>query len=488
MYFNSYFFMLAFLPVTVLGYYLINRTKKYQLGQLWLLVASLFFVGYLNIYYVFITTLSVLLGYLYLSIVTKVNIAERNRKIFLIAGIITHVAILFYYKYFNFFVENINMLLKQEFPALQIILPIGISFYTFQQIAYLVDCYKNAAVKCTLLEYCLYIMYFPKFLQGPILLHEDMLPALRNIDNKQFSFEHFSKGLYAFSLGLGKKVLLADNIALIVNVGYGNIAELNAPSALLVIVGYSVQLYFDFSGYCDMAMGVSEMLQIPVPINFDSPYKAVKVTDIWARWHMTLTRFFTGYIYIPLGGSRKGNLRMYINTFIVFLISGLWHGAAWTFIIWGILHGIAMMFSKLLKKYNIVLPKVLGWLLTFSFWVMSFAIFRAATLKEALKLFSRLVQGGVGRIYDGFYAQIEKHVEVTLLQRLDIANILGHYPEIIVFALVLLPLAGCLCMKNTQEKLQQFRFTYSKLIVTVVLFFYSLLSLGGVTVFLYANF
>lgn len=488
MYFNSYFFMLAFLPVTILGYYLINRTKKYQLGQLWLLAASLFFVGYLNIYYVFITTLSVLLGYLYLSIVSKINVAERNRKICLVAGIITHVAILLYFKYSNFFIENINILLKKEFPVLEIVLPIGISFYTFQQIAYLVDCYRNAAMKCNLLEYCLYITYFPKFLQGPILLHEDMLPTLRDENNKQFSFKHFSKGLYAFSLGLAKKVLLADNIALIVNVGYGNIAELNAPSALLVIVGYSVQLYFDFSGYCDMAMGVSEMLQIPVPINFDSPYKAVKVTDIWARWHMTLTRFFTRYVYIPLGGSRKGNLRMYANTFIVFLISGLWHGAAWTFIVWGILHGIAMMLSKLLKQCNVVFPKVLGWLLTFSFWVMSFAIFRAETLKEALKLFSRLVQGGVGRIYDGFYTQIEKHVEVTLLQRLDIANILGHYPEIIVFVLVLLPLAGCLCMKNTQEKLQQFRFTYSKLIVTVVLFFYSLLSLGGVTVFLYANF
>lgn len=488
MYFNSYIFMLAFLPVVLSGYYLINRTKKYQLSQLWLLAASLVFVGYLNVYYILMTAFSVAAGYLFINLVTRKEIKGKSKKVYLAAGIILHIGILLYFKYSNFFIENINILLRQEFPILEIMLPIGISFYTFQQIAYLVDCYRDATVKCGLIEYFLYITYFPKFLQGPILLHEDILPALRDENNKKFSFEHFSKGLYAFALGLGKKVLLADNIALIVNAGYGNIAELNAPSSLLVIVGYSLQLYFDFSGYCDMAMGVGEMLQIPIPINFNSPYKAVKVTDIWARWHMTLTRFFTRYIYIPLGGSRKGNLRMYVNTFIVFLVSGLWHGAAWTFVVWGILHGIAMMVSKLLKQYNIILPKVFGWLLTFTFWVMSFAIFRAETLKEAMDLFSRLLTGGVGRIYDGFYVQIEKHVEVTLLQRLDVTNLLGNYPEIIVLALVLLPLAGCLFMKNTQEKLQQFRFTCSKLFVTVVLIFYSLLSLGGVTVFLYANF
>jgi len=488
MYFNSYIFTLVFLPVSLLGYYLINRTKKYQLGRLWLLGVSLLFVGYLNIYYVLITMASVLAGFAFLCFVTKNGIAERSRKIGLIIGIAAHVGILLYFKYSNFFIENINVVLKQEIPVLEIILPIGISFYTFQQIAYLVDCYKDVTVKCSFLEYCLYITYFPKFLQGPILLHEDMIPVLRDESNKQFSFEHFSRGLYAFSLGLAKKVLLADNIALLVNAGYANIDELNSPSVLLIIIGYSVQLYFDFSGYCDMALGVGEMLQIPLPINFNSPYKAVKVTDIWARWHMTLTRFFTRYIYIPLGGNRKGEGRMYANTFLVFLVSGLWHGSAWTFVVWGILHGIAMMLSKFLKRCNILLPKVVGWFLTFTFWVVSFAIFRSQSLKEAMRLFARLIKGGMGRIYDGFYTQIEKQIEVTLLQRLDVTNVLGRYPEIIVIALVLLPLIGCLCMKNTQEKLQQFRFTYAKLAVTIVLFFYSFLSLGGVTVFLYANF
>lgn len=485
MYFNSYIFMLAFLPVTLIGYFLINRTRKYQLGQIWLIFASMIFIGYLNIGYVAVTAMSVLLGYAFIIAVTSLS---KYRKLLCMAGVFVHVAVLLYYKYTNFFLENMNQLLGRNIPLLRLLLPIGISFYTFQQIAYLVDCYREPRVKCGFLEYCLYIMYFPKFLQGPILLHEDVLPVFRDNGNKQFSIESFSKGLYAFSLGLVKKVLIADNLALLVDVGYGNIADLNSPSVLLVMVAYSLQLYFDFSGYCDMAMGVAEMLRIPVPVNFASPYKAVKVTDIWARWHMTLTRFFTKYVYIPLGGNRKGLARMYANTFVVFLISGLWHGAAWTFVVWGVMHGVAMIISKALERCNIVFPKMMGWLLTFSFWVTSFAVFRATSLGEAVQLFERLLCGGLGRLYDGFYESIEKNVEITLLQRLDVINILDKYPNVVVVFLVLLPLVGCLCMKNTQEKLREFRFTSRKLLVTVGLFFYGLLSLGSVTVFLYANF
>ena len=488
MYFNSYIFLLAFLPITVAGYYLINKTKKYRLGHLWLLGASLVFAGYLNVYYALITAVSVLIGYLFINLVTKGTSGERQRKHSLIFGILVHVGILLYFKYSNFFIENINIVLKKDIPLLELLLPIGISFYTFQQIAYLVDCYRDSSVKCGFLEYCLYITYFPKLLQGPILLHGDMLPYLQDEKNKHFCPESFGKGLYAFALGLGKKVLLADTLALFVDAGYGNIGNLNATSAVFTMVMYSLQLYFDFSGYCDMAMGVGQMLRIPVPVNFNSPYKAVKVTEIWDRWHMTLTRFFTRYVYIPLGGSRKGNLRMYANTFIVFVISGLWHGAAWTFVVWGILHGIAMIVSKLLVACKIVLPKVVGWLLTFSFWVVSFAIFRASSLQEAAVLFERVLNGGIGRIQELLYSTIEKTVEISILQKLDVFDITKAYPEIWMLIMVAGSILGCLTMKNTQEKLQQFQFTYWKMFVTVALIFYSLISLGKVTVFLYANF
>ena len=488
MYFNSYIFILAFLPITLLGYYLINKTKKYGMGTLWLLAASLVFVGYLNPYYTVTTTVSVVIGYIFLMAVSNKNYSQVTRKRILIAGIIAHLGILLYFKYFNFFIENINMVLQKEMAFLEIILPLGISFYTFQQVAYLVDCYRDSTVRCSFLEYFLYITYFPKFLQGPILLHGDMFPYLRDEKNKVFSMEHFCKGLYAFALGLSKKVLIADNIALLVNVGYADIEDLNSPSAILTMVAYSLQLYFDFSGYCDMAMGVGEMLRIPVPINFDSPYKAVKVTEIWSRWHMTLTRFFTQYVYIPLGGNRKGTARMYANTFVVFILSGIWHGAAWTFILWGFMHAVAMVISKFMARCRIVLPKVVGWLLTFTFWVASFSVFRASTIQEAKELFSRVLYGGTGRLNSMFFETIEKSVEISLLHRVDILNITNGFSEVYVLALIVLPLIGCLTMKNTQEKVKEFRFTYAKLFVTVFLLFYGLISLGRVTVFLYANF
>lgn len=488
MYFNSYIFILAFLPITLLGYYLFNRTKKYWLGTVWLLTASLVFVGYLNWHYILTTTVSVIIGYSFVMQVSNQTYSLKGRKRILTAGIIVHLCILLYFKYFNFFIENINVVLQKDVDFLDILLPLGISFYTFQQIAYLVDCYRDCTVKCSFLEYFLFITYFPKFLQGPILLHGDMIPYLRDEKNKAFSMEHFCKGLYAFALGLAKKVLLADNIALLVNVGYANIEDLNAPSAIFTMIAYSVQLYFDFSGYCDMAMGVGEMLQIPLPINFDSPYKSVKVTEIWSRWHMTLTRFFTQYVYIPLGGNRKGTARMYANTFIVFVLSGIWHGAAWTFIVWGFMHAVAMVVSKFIARCKIVLPKIAGWILTFSFWVASFAIFRASSIQEAKELFDRVINGGMGRLSGMFYETIEKSVEVSILQRIDIFELADRCPEVYVLALLFIPLIGCLTMKNTQEKVQQFRFTYVKLFVTVFLLFYSLISLGRVTVFLYANF
>lgn len=488
MYFNSYIFILAFLPITLSGYYLINRTKKYSLATMWLLAASLVFVGYLNWHYVVMTTVSVIIGYAFVMAVSNTDYSTATRKRILAGGIIVHLGILLYFKYSNFFIENINVVLHKEITFLDIILPLGISFYTFQQIAYLVDCYRDNTVRCSFLEYFLYITYFPKFLQGPILLHGDMFPYLRDEKNKVFSMEHFCKGLYAFALGLSKKVLIADNIALLVNVGYADIEDLNSPSAILVMIAYSLQLYFDFSGYCDMAMGVGEMLQIPVPVNFDSPYKAVKVTEIWSRWHMTLTRFFTQYVYIPLGGNRKGTSRMYANTFVVFVLSGIWHGAAWTFVLWGLMHAVAMVISKFIARCKIVLPRVLGWLLTFGFWVSSFAIFRASSIHEARELFARVLYGGMGRIHGMFFETIEKSVEISLFQRIDVLDVFDQYSEAYVLALLLLPLIGCLILKNTQEKVKEFRFTYGKLFVTVFLLFYSLISLGRVTVFLYANF
>lgn len=486
MYFNSYIFVLAFLPIVLCGYYLINRTKKYWLGQLWLLLSSLIFIGYLNMWYAFFAIICILTGYLFVLQIR--NNSGRASKGWLVCGLVFHIGMLLYFKYSSFFISNLNLLVKKEIPIPQIIIPLGISFFTFQQVAYLIECYKGSAIKVDLLEYALYIAFFPKFLQGPILLQEDMIPWLKDESNKQFSSEHFSRGLYAFALGLGKKVLLADNIALLVNAGYADIPQMNMPSAMLTILAYSLQLYYDFSGYCDMAIGLGEMFQIYMPINFNSPFKATSVTDIWSRWHMTLTRFFTKYVYIPLGGNRKGNIRMYVNTFIVFMISGLWHGAAWTFIVWGTMHAIAMVISKMIKRCKIVFPKIIGWSATFLFWILSFAIFRASTLEEAKGLFHQLLYGGAGRVDIRFADVLDKQMEVSVLKRLDVFGFMTNWPELLPIGLVLIPLICCVIMRNTQEKLQAFRFTYSKLAVTVILIFWSVMSFTGMNVFLYSNF
>ena len=501
MYFNSYVFILAFLPITVLGYYLINKTKKYQLGHMWLLGASLIFAGYLNVYYAVITTVSVLIGYLFILLVTKQSSARKNKKIYVTAGIVVHVGILLYFKYSNFFIENINEIFDKEIPFLELLLPLGISFYTFQQIAYLVDCYRDNSIKCGFWEYFLYIMYFPKFLQGPILLHEDMLPALHQEENKKFSWEHFSKGLYAFALGLGKKVLLADNIALIVDAGYNNIAELNAPSALLVIIGYSLQLYFDFSGYCDMAMGVSQMMGFSLPINFDSPYKANNILEFWKRWHMTLTRFFTKYLYIPLGGNRKGEVRTYLNMLIIFFVSGIWHGAGLTFILWGMLHGILYVVTKWLKsrrgdakqaqqsdaKFFGTAGHVLSVACTFLYVNIAWIFFRASTLQEALSVLKKMFSFEFRKINLNFAKCFELDefwyvMKVLKMDRFDWA----HY--VLMVLLLLVALAIVFFGKTAPKISEKIKPTVLSSCVLAVLLVWCILSFSNVSSFIYVNF
>lgn len=282
---------------------------------------------------------------LYLGIQGNKTRGGEWGKIFLAAGISINLAALFYFKYYNFFIGNVNVLFKADLEIRNIVLPLGISFVTFQQIAFLADAYRKETPDYALWQYALFVLFFPHIISGPIILHNDFMPLL-NGDRKKADWEQFASGIYTFAMGLGKKVLIADMFAEAVDWGYGNIAALNSTSAVFVSIAYSIQIYFDFSGYSDMAVGISRMLRLDLPINFNSPYKAATILEFWDRWHITLTRFFSKYLYIPLGGNRKGNLRTCLNTMAVFLCSGLWHGANWTFVLWGILHGIFYDFNK----------------------------------------------------------------------------------------------------------------------------------------------
>lgn len=487
MLFNSYIFIFLFFPLTLIGYYGLNYAGKYKASLAFLVGMSLWFYGYNNINYLIILIISILINYAIVTVLSSVT-ASSMRKLCLWAGILLNIGILFYFKYYDFFIENINSAFKSDFPLLKLILPLGISFYTFQQLSYVIDSYRKECEKYSFLEYAAYVSFFPQLIAGPIVYHSELIPQFQDIHNKKLNFENLSRGLYAFSLGLAKKVLLADTFSKIVTAGYGDIAGLNSSSVILVMVCYSLQIYFDFSGYCDMAYGMAYMLNIKLPFNFNSPYKAQSVSEFWDRWHMTLTRFFTKYIYIPLGGSRQGKMRTYLNVMIVFLVSGLWHGANWTFIIWGALHGIVSVFEKIIKTDQWKLPKYIRMILTFIFVTFAWSLFRAPSLSAAELLWHQLFHAGFGPVYQPIIDKFRDLTELSFLYRAGLKGLMNRYPWLMLTGFTGICLLACFTLKNTQEKTARLTLTAKKCITVAVLMFWSILSLSEISEFLYFNF
>ena len=389
--FKSYVFVLGFLPIVIAGYYLCNKLFDIKIGKLFLLVMSVVFSSYLTLYNTISIVLSSLLNYaLYLLMKKSAGFAHR-KKVYVVVGIIANLLNLLFLKYYNFFIGNLNGIFDSSLPILKIILPLGISFYTFQQIMFIVETYKNSEKSYAMLDYFLYVFYFPKLIQGPLTRHDELIDQFNDRDRKKLDFNNFSNKLVSFTIGLAKKVLIADSFGRIVNWGYLNVTQIGTLDTLFVVLFYTLQIYFDFSGYCDMANGVSLMLNIKLPINFNSPYKAVSVSDFWKRWHITLTTFFTRYVYIPLGGSRKGLNRTLINTFFIFVLSGLWHGSNWTFILWGALHGLVMIMEKFMGTKKFKINKYLSWLMTFSFLNLTWVFFRSENLAKSMQIFRNIL-------------------------------------------------------------------------------------------------
>ena len=284
------------------------------------------------------------------------------KKSILIIGITLNLFLLGYFKYANFFIENINIAFNFNANPTNLLLPLAISFFTFQQIAYLVDSYKKETNEYSFLNYALFVSFFPQLIAGPIVHHKEMMPQFMNVSNKVKNYRNIAMGLFIFSIGLFKKVVIADTFAVWATQGFDVASTLNLFEAWATSLSYTFQLYFDFSGYTDMAIGLALLFNIRLPINFNSPYKATNIQDFWRRWHISLSTWLRDYLYIPLGGSRK--LRNYLNLLIVFLIGGIWHGAGWTFIVWGAMHALASIFIRYWWKLNIQLPRTLAILLT----------------------------------------------------------------------------------------------------------------------------
>lgn len=489
MLFNSYEFILVFLPIAFVGYYFFNSIKKYTIAKTYLLIMSLYFYSYFNKKYLIIILLSILFNYIVSAIFSNVNWKEHtySKKILLIIAILCNLGSIFYFKYYDFFILNINSILNTNFSLLHLVLPLGISFFTFQQISFIVDSYKEE-INYNFIDYALFVTFFPQLIAGPIVTHKEIMPQFSSLENKRINYDNLSRGLTAFTFGLSKKVIIADFCGNIVNLGFDNLSALNMPSAILVVFSYTMQIYFDFSGYCDMATGIGYMFNIIMPINFNSPYKALTILDFWKRWHMTLTRFLTWYIYIPLGGNRKGVIRTCINVLIVYLVSGLWHGANWTFIFWGTLHGVACVVERLFKKKISNLHPALSWIITFTFINLTWIYFRSPSIGEANQLLKNIFSLDLGPIN-------EKLIALYNLSSIQIINkflipYLGVCITPLMFAIVfnIVLLISVLGFKNTNEKIIIFKPNIRTAIMIITLNIMSIISFSNVSTFLYFNF
>lgn len=399
MLFNTYHFIFAFLPVTLLVFYGFGSRGRTEWAMGWLVLASLFFYGFWNPAYVVLILVSLLVNFAFGRALIRQEGRRRKRR--LLAGLAVgfNLGLLGYYKYANFFVDNLNRIADTNFHLEKIVLPLAISFFTFQQIAFVVDAYQRKAAEPRLIHYCLFVTFFPQLIAGPIVHHGEMMPQFLEKERFRFRSSEFSIGITIFLLGLFKKVIIADEVASYATAGF-NGAEagltLTMFEAWTAALSYTMQLYFDFSGYSDMAIGLGRMFGIRLPMNFNSPYKAICIIDFWRRWHMTLSRFLRDYLYIPLGGGRRGPTRRQVNLLLTMVLGGLWHGAGWTFVVWGALHGIYLMINHGWRSWrqnrsgdrrlNPRLTAGASWALTFVAVMISWVFFRATTFEGALTM------------------------------------------------------------------------------------------------------
>ncbi|HIU16569.1 MAG TPA: MBOAT family protein [Candidatus Ventricola intestinavium] len=477
MLFNSYVFILAFLPLTLLVYFLLGRLpERVQFNKAFLVVASIVFYGYNNPRYVPIIVASILINYA-LSQLMLMQQKKAVRLPLMLIGLAANLGVLFYFKYHDFFYENLNSAFGLSLPLNHVMLPLGISFFTFQQLSYVIDSYRQTVPRYNILDYALFVTFFPQLIAGPIVLHSEIVPQFANPKNRHFSFDNFAPGLYAFARGLIKKVVIADTFAIAVEAGFGAAATLNTAEAWFVAIGYTLQLYFDFSGYCDMATGIGLMFNIQIPINFNSPYKSMNIREFWQRWHITLSRFLTTYIYFPLGGSRRGLARTCINLMIVFLASGLWHGAGWLFLLWGLMHGAASVLYRIFRRQYDALHPALQWILTFGFVVVAWVFFRATSMTDALAIVKSMFMMDFGPLRS----------EITSAFALP-GGFHPGYNALYMLAWYALSLFACLGMRNTYEKTLAFKPTLVNAATTVLMILYCTLCLSNVSVFLYFNF
>lgn len=469
MLFNSYEFLILFLPITLFCYYfLANRTSR-KFAKYFLILASLFFYSYWDIRNLPILLISILANYFFGWL-----LSNKKSKLFLTCGIAFNLALLCYFKYTDFIINNLNNLFLLELPLQHIVLPLGISFFTFTQTAYLVDVYRGETKEYSKSDYLLFVTIFPHLIAGPILYHKDMIPQFSQAERYSINYKNLVYGILWFTIGLVKKVLIADHLSVYADMIFNSTKSLTMLDAWGGSLAYTLQLYFDFSGYSEMAIGLGLMLNYNLPLNFNFPYRATSIIDFWRRWHMTLSAFLKNYLYIPLGGNRNGNhIR---NILITMFLGGLWHGAGWTFIFWGILHGIFISINHLWRRTNIKLSQGISWLLTFNAVNIAWIFFRAENFDSAIKIIKALFD------FNNFY--------------LPHSNSIAKFFPAFQQETMQLPLK-CFIMIVICMLLSAYRFKVEKIeksnvyvssLITASMLIYCILNFSKVTQFLYFQF
>src|SRR3954452_5164722 len=428
MLFSSYAFLFQFLPATALAFAAARRWSP-RCGVLVLACASLIFYGAWKPVY-----LLLLLGSIGCNFWLGLQMEDpRRRRAIGTLGVALNLAALCYFKYTNFLFDSFAWLTGTPLPFVNVVLPLGISFFTFQQIAYLVDVMRGAKVERDIISYTLFVSFFPHLIAGPLVHHAEMIPQFKHARTSR-SAVLAARGLAMFAAGLFKKVVIADNLAQFVTPVFAHLdagGGVTTPWAWLSTLAYSLQIYFDFSGYSDMAIGLALMFGIRLPVNFRSPYKAVSIIEFWRRWHITLSRFLRDYLYIPLGGNRFGEQRRYINLLVTMLLGGLWHGAAWNFVIWGGLHGLYLCINHLWHRRGgegatpSPMMKLASWAVTFFAVVIAWVFFRAKTAAGAWQMLASLF---------GFEAGSSAYASPGILRVMDLPILVGEQSLLLIGA------------------------------------------------------
>ncbi len=474
MVFSSYLFLFAFLPLVLGGYYLLSLFKNPIYQRLFLIGASLFFYGYFNPSYLLIIVVSIFINYLLASCINGSKGTFQTVLFWL--GVLFNVGLLGYFKYRDFFVENINALFHTSFVLKHIALPLGISFFTFQQLSFLVSIRKGEEQLERFDDYCIFVLFFPQLVAGPIVLYSEMVPQFKDPQRRYWNWENASKGMYIFIIGLFKKAVIADTLALFADTGFAS-QSLGFCAAWATSLSYTFQVYFDFSGYSDMAVGLGKLFNIDLPFNFRSPYQSESISEFWRRWHITLGRALQSYIYFPLGGSRNGKLRTYRNLLLTFLVSGLWHGAAWTFVLWGLLHGLVNALERVFAKPLSHVPHWVRVGCTFLIVNALWVLFRAESFESAAVVYRGMVDLGNLNLLQVGYLAVDGFVGVPLA--MNTAYVLA--------ALAALTLV-CFRAKNSCRMLEGFTWRKVTMWATAILFSIALVHLSRESVFIYFNF